>query len=137
MTQSFSNARTGLRDRLESIPGLRVVDFLPETWSDFPVAVISLSQRRGRIALSGTAFEGEFVVLLFLNPANPVQSLVDLDEYIAPAGAKSVQAAIESDASLGGSVEYANLKHIENVGLRQLGAERCAAADFLIRFVTR
>ena len=130
-------ARLGLRQCLESIPDLRVIDHIPDAWSDFPVATISFAGRGRGLTLTGTAFEGEFVVTLMLSAANPREALADLDVYICPLGDQSVQAAIRADANLGGSVDHAWLARVDNIGDRQLGSGSCAAADFHIRFVAR
>ena len=130
MTDRIGAARRGLKRALESVPGLRAIDHVPDAWSDFPVAVVAFERLRANVTLAGSEIAGEITVTLMTGGANPHETLTDLEPLI-----ESVDAALSADASLGGAVHYMVLDRIENIGTRKLGSQRCGAADLRLRFM--
>ena len=130
MTDRIGAARRGLKRVLEGVPGLRAIDHVPDTWSDFPVAVVAFERLRVNVTLAGSEIAGEITVTLMTGGANPRETLTDLEPLI-----ESVDAALSADASLGGAVHYMVLDRIENIGMRKLGSRRCGAADLRLRFM--
>ena len=138
MTNEISEAKDGLKARLESISGLRAIGFEPDGWRDFPVAIIRLDGRSGAVEAGGArTIEGEFVVRVMAANARKRDAHDLLDGYMARSGAASVEAALDGDRTLGGAVEDARLVRVENAGTAGLGGGRYAAADFRVRFVKR
>ena len=106
MRNEILDMKKGLKERLESVPGLRAVTFEPADWRDFPVAVIRLDSRGGsRTAVNGSRFEAEFVVTVMAGGAKRREAYAALDGYIASDGDMSVEAALDGDPTLGGVAE--------------------------------
>ena len=138
MRNDIFDVKRGIKTRLESIPGLRVITYEPEDWRDFPVAIIRLDSRGGsRAGVNGLSFEAEFVVTVMAGGAKRREAYDTLDSYIASAGAMSVEAAIDGDRTLGGVVERARLAGVENARVARMGGGRYAGADFRIRVEKR
>ena len=133
MANEIREALGALETRIGDIPGLRVVrDGAADGWSDFPLAEVRFASREAaRIGFGGSSFEGEIVVTV----AASGERTADLIPFIEPLGAASVEAAIDSDNTLNGAVDYARLVEVSGVGVRQVGGGRRMAADFRIRFV--
>ena len=51
MTSKLKPVRHGVRQALEGIPGLRVTDYRPDTWNDFPLAVVEYGHLRVNVTL--------------------------------------------------------------------------------------
>ena len=130
MTSKLSDVRHELRRVLEGIPGLRVVDYTPDTWNDFPLATVTFSQLRVNVTLSGAEIVGEVEVTLMTSGANLLETLTDLDPLL-----ESVDAAVSADTKLGGAVHYMVLDRMENIGMRNMGSQRCGVADLYLRFM--
>ena len=130
MTSRLTPIRNGVRSVLETIPGLRVLDYMPDTWNDFPLAVVAFAHVRASPTLAGSRLAGEVTVTLMSGGANLPETLADLDPLI-----ESVDAAVSTDATLGGAVHYIVLDRMEKVGVRNMGPQRCVAADLHLRFM--
>ena len=130
------DALDGLKARLETVRGLRVIDYNPSSWSDFPLATVGLAWRSGsQVGLGGASFEGEMLVTVIAPMRTTHPTCRDLMPFIDPLGAMSVEAAIDSDSTLGGSVDDARLVEVGEIGPRRMGGCTYAGADFRIRFV--
>ena len=130
MTSKLKPVRHGVRQALEGIPGLRVTDYRPDTWNDFPLAVVEYGHLRVNVTLAGTEVTGEITVTLMTSGANLFETLTDLDPLI-----ESVDAAVSADMTLGGAVHYVVLDRMENIGMRNMGSQRCGVADLYLRFM--
>ena len=130
MTSRLQPVREGVRRVLEGIPGLRVIDYTPDTWNDFPLAVVAFRRLRVNVNLAGTDVSGEVAVTLVTGSANPHETLTDLDPLI-----ESVDAAVNADTELGGAVHYIVLDRMENMGMRNMGSQRCGVVDLYLRFM--
>ena len=130
MTSDLTPIRNEVRSALETIPGLRVLDYTPDTWNDFPLAVISFARVKVGPTLAGSRLSGEVKVTLMTGGTNLPETLSDLDPLI-----QSVDAAVSADPSLGGAVHYIVLDRMENIGVRNMGPHRRATADLHLRFM--
>jgi hypothetical protein len=97
-----SAVRNGLKDNLETIPGLRVYELIPSP-AVAPAAVVGqldftfdLNNARG---LDQANLD---VVVLVQNLAQKTAQ-INLDKYLQGSGTYSIKAAIESDLTLGGA----------------------------------
>ena len=131
MTDHITKVRRELKRVIQDIPGLRVLDYTPDTWNDFPLAVVSFANVRVGPTLAGSRLSGEIKVTLMTGGPNLPETLSDLDPLI-----KSVDAAVSADPSLGGAVHYIVLDRLENIGVRNMGPHRRAAADLHLRFMS-
>lgn len=100
--------RTGLKTRLETIAGWTVYD----AWPEQPVTPAAWVHYIGPVdgpyaTLGGNAYD-EFEVLVAVTRGAGLAEAQDaLDAYVSRSGAQSVQAAIEGDQTLGGTVDFA------------------------------
>ena len=133
MANEIKTALDALEAALRNIPGIRVVqDGAADGWSDFPLAEVRLASRdAAKIGFGGSSFEGEIVITV----AVASERAADLIPFIEPLGAASIEAAIDSDSTLNGAVDYARLAEVSGVGVRQVSGRRRMAADFRVRFV--
>ena len=129
MTNHITNVRNELKRTMQDIPNLRVIDHVPDTWSDFPVAIITLTHAQDGVTLSGTEIEGEFKVTLLDSGANPLDALIDLEPLIG-----SIRTAINVNTRLDETVHYITLDRIDHIGMKKLGHTHCAAADLHLKF---
>ena len=135
MANEIRDAANGLKRRLEAISGLRVLDHVPGSWNDFPLAVIRLERRSvSQFGLAGSSFEGEFVVSVIASRSTGAGAYANLDPFIDPLGASSIQAAIDGDNTLGGAVDDARLVEVTRMGDRKIGSAMHVGADFRVRF---
>ena len=130
MTTDLTPIRNAGRSVLETVPGLRVLDHTPDTWNDFPLAIVSFAQARVGPTLAGSKLAGEIKVTLITGGTNLPESLTDLDPLI-----ESVHTAISADPKLAGAVHYIVPDRIENIGVRTIGTRPHAAADLHLRFM--
>ena len=131
MSNEIFDMKRGIKARLESIPGLRVITYEPEDWSDFPVAVIRTDGR------NASRSETDFVVTVMAGGAKRMEAYDALDSYIASDGEMSVEAAINGDLTLGGAVERIHLVGVGNIRIVRMGAGQYTSADFSIRVEKR
>ena len=130
MTDHITKVRRELKRVIQDISGLRVLDYTPDTWNDFPLAVVAFANVRVGPTLAGSRLAGEVKVTLMTGGPNLSETLSDLDPLI-----ESVDAAVSADPSLGGAVHYIVLDRTENIGVRSMGPHRRAAADLHLRFM--
>ena len=131
MRNEIFGMKQGIKARLESIPGLRVLTYEPEDWSDFPLAIIRTDGR------SASLFETDFLVTVMAGGSNRRESYDTLDSHIASSGEMSIEAAIDDDVTLGGAADRAYLVGVDNIRIVRMGAGRYAGADFRIRVENR
>ena len=130
MTTELTPIRNAVRSVLETIPGLRVLDYTPDTWNDFPLSIITFAHVRISPTLAGSKLAGEIKVTLMTGGPNLPESLTDLDPLI-----ESVHTAISADPKLAGAVHYIVPDRLENIGVRRVGSRSHAAADLHLRFM--
>ena len=137
MSGSIARAREGLSEALATLPGLRVLGYLPASFSEFPVAVVSFESRDASLTLGGGSSAGLIKVVLVVSSASSLEAQRVLEEYMEPEGARSVQAAVNADNTWGGSVDDGRLVSVDNAGTRSMWGGVYMAADFHFRFVKR
>ena len=137
MANEIKDAKDGLGTRLATISGLRVIDYEPEGWNEYPVAIIRFTRRQvGDVALGGSSFTGEITVTLLVQEAGAEKEGWDeLDLYMAPLGTKSIEAAIDADNTWNSKVDDGRLLEINNIGRRLVFNGVYWGADFVCGFV--
>lgn len=99
---TLAQVRDGLEARLDTIDGLRVVDYVPDDVGGYPAALIFPPTNADYSDdLGAGSFTVELVVMLLV-PANIDRKQLDLYALLDRAGSSSVYAAVEADRSLGG-----------------------------------
>jgi hypothetical protein len=136
MANEIKDAKDGLGTRLATISGLRVIDYPPDSQNEFPAALIRLESRDMDVALGGSSFEGTMLVRVYISMAKPQDAMDELDLYMDPLGAKSIEAAIDGDNTWDSKVDDGRLSRIDNVRIDE-GSDsgRYAKADFHVQFI--
>ena len=101
-------ARDGLAGRLATLTGLRVYSLPPETTPELPAAIIQpgqpLAEYDGTLAGDDVTFR--FTVLLLTGSGDDEQAWQEVAGYVAPSGAGSVKAAVESASGADAGVDW-------------------------------
>lgn len=88
------------------------------------------------IAMQRGADEWRIIVQGFVGAATDIGAQVNLDEWLAPAGALSVKAAIESDRTLGGSVMDSYVESASGYKLYTLDSQaQVLGAEWTVRLL--
>ena len=99
---TLAQVRDGLETRLKTIPGLRVVAYVPDDVPGYPAAIVFPPTNADYSdALGDGSLIVEFVVLLLVSAAVDRKQL-DLYGLLDVSGPSSVFAAVAADRTLGG-----------------------------------
>lgn len=129
--------RDGLKTRLETIAGLRVVDYV--SGQVVPPAAVIIpgdpdSGNAQAISFDSTMARGSddflFTVLILVSIAHDRVAHEALDAYLDGSSAKSVKAAI--DSTLGGVVSYARVSAVRRYGQIKYAGQDFLGAQFLV-----
>lgn len=97
-----AGVRTGLATAVDTISGLRVFDYVPDSLSP-PAAVVEPLEVSFHAAMQDGLTMYRAYVLIILGRMSDRSSQDRLDAYVATTGSTSVKAAIEADKTLGGA----------------------------------
>ena len=97
-----NGVRAGLGTALDTITGLRVFDYVPDSLSPPAAVVEPLEVDYDEAMRRGLDFYRAFI-LVIVGRMSDRSSQDRLDAYVAGSGASSVKAALEADKSLGGA----------------------------------
>ena len=101
MADEIKDAKDGLASRLSTISGLRVMDFPPDSVSEFPMALVLFESRDATQTLGGSSFAGKIKAILLVSSADTQQAYDALDQFMAPLGSSSIEAAVDGDNTWG------------------------------------
>jgi len=99
---TLDEVRAGLKARLNTIDGLRVVDYIPDDVGGYPAALLFPPTN---VDYSDDLGDGSFtvdIVVMLLVPASIDRKQLDLYALLDHTGPSSIFAAVEADRSLGG-----------------------------------
>lgn len=109
MSLDLNATMDGIGQLLKMVSGLRVFDFVPDSFSP-PAAVVSLPES---IDFDFSFREGSHrltvPVYVLVGKASDRSARDQLSVYMANSGASSIKAAIESDPTLGGTAQTARV----------------------------
>ena len=97
-----NGVRTGLGTALDTITGLRVFDYVPDSLSPPAAVVEPLEVDYDEAMQRGLDFYRAFI-LVIVGRMSDRSSQDRLDAYVAGSGASSVKAALEANRTLGGA----------------------------------
>jgi len=97
-----NGVRAGLGTALDTITGLRVFDYVPDSLSPPAAVVEPLEVDYDEAMRRGLDFYRAFI-LIIVGRMSDRSSQDRLDAYVAGSGASSLKAALEADKSLGGA----------------------------------
>ena len=130
MANEIRAAVEGLASALEGVPGLRVHRQPPASLNELPAAVVLFESRGASRTLGGTGFAGRIRVTLAVSTADASEGFDRLYDFMAQSGESSIEAAVSSDRTWGGSVDDGRLASVDNAGRRRLWGGEYVAADF-------
>jgi hypothetical protein len=97
-----SAVRNGLKDNLETIPGLRVYELIPSP-AVAPAAIVGQLDFTFDLNNSRGLDQANLDVVVLVQRLAQKSAQNDLDKYLQGSGDYSIKAAIESDLTLGGA----------------------------------
>jgi hypothetical protein len=132
---SITQIRDGLGDNLRTLPGLRVGETIPDSFSP-PIAIISLGSVQYNGAFNTKTVQGlttyNFTVSVIVGKVAERVAQARLDSYIST-GTATIKAAVESDRTLGGAAFDCVVSEMTNVGAVLLSGDvSYLAADFTV-----
>lgn len=104
MPASLAAIRAGIGNRLDTISGLRVVDYIPDT-APVPCVFISGPESCRAMAFGETKHDWRLKVRFLVSRADDRGGQKQLDAFINT-GTTSVKDAIATDKTLGGVVDF-------------------------------
>ena len=128
---SISTLRTGIKNNLATITGLRTSSFQPDTINPpiaivFPVSVnYDESFNRGMQTYT-------FAVQVIVGRVSERTGQNSLDAFCASTGASSIKLAIESDKTLGGNAFDLRVTDMRNYGELLVGEVNYLSAEFVV-----
>ena len=132
---SITLIRNGLGANLRTLPGLRVAETIPDSFSP-PIAIVSLQSVQYNGAFNTSSTQGlttyNFVVSVIVGKVAERVAQSRLDSYVST-GASSVKKAVESDRTLGGAAFDCVVSDMTNIGAVLLSGDvSYLAADFTV-----
>jgi hypothetical protein len=130
---TIQDIRDGLRDRLQTITGLRASDTIPEQINP-PIAVVSVGTIDYAQSFGGNGLTAyNFVVTVFVSRPSTRSGQNLLDNYMEPSGATSVKATLETVPGLSGASQDVFVSGVNNVGSVTLeDSNTYLTADFAV-----
>lgn len=132
---AISNLREGLANNLRTIPGLRVVETLPDVVNP-PMALIALDTIGYNKQNQKSMAEYTFKISVVVGRVSERVAQQTLDLLVAPEG-NSVKAAIESDRSLGGYAYDVFVPALTAMGAIQINGIDYLSAEFSVQVFAR
>ena len=122
--------REGLSVRLETIAGLNAYRKAPGNIT-VPAAIVRRRQTRYDVTLDG-ADDTTWGITLFVSYANIEVAHEALDDYLDPAGASSVVAAVHADPTLGGVVDFTRVASAEGERITNYAGVDYLSVEFVV-----
>lgn len=127
---SVQEIREGIDARLATIAGLRHDPNVPGVLNP-PHAFVKRRQTTFGVSMDGED-DITFAVTVAVSWADQRTAQIQLDEYLASTGAKSVKAAIDGDPTLGDIVDFAHATVAEEERIVVFNAVEYLAADLVV-----
>lgn len=129
MAGTITAAAEGLKEQLKQIPGLRVVDYLPDQINP-PTAIMTIDSVAYHQAFGGGDPVYQFTITVIVARASERVAQKKLDDFMSYDGTQSVRAAIEADKSLGGAVQQAFIDRSGNIQAITVNEVAYVSVDF-------
>lgn len=134
MALDLGSVMDGLGVRLETISGLRVFDYTPDSASP-PFAVVSLPDEVAYdFTKAGGLDQATVPVHVLVSRVTDRGARDRLVPYVSSTGASSVKAAIEGDVSLGGASDTVRVE-TARISVMSVGGVEWLAATFNVDVV--
>ena len=128
---TFSELRTGLKNNLATISGLRTANLIPDQVNP-PIAIVTPESIAFDTAFQRGMDEYNFTVLVVVHRAAERSAQSSLDAYCNPTGSTSIKTAIESDRSLGGMAQTLRVTDLRTYQALSVGDVDYLAAEFSV-----
>jgi hypothetical protein len=129
MVATISQVSEGIKTRLLTVSGLRVLDYMPDTVNP-PLAFINLTKIEYHRAFGAGGVQFTYTVGVVVGRVSERSGQARLDDYMSYSGAQSIRAALEGDLTLGGVVDSLILSDSANVSSLTIGDANFIAVDF-------
>jgi hypothetical protein len=107
--------RAALKTRLETIVGLRVLDYRPGSINS-PQAIVARQSTTYGVSFDG-ADDHTMAITVYVQFGTDRAAEDNLDAYLNATGASSIVAAIQADPTLGGVVDFTRISNVVDNGL--------------------
>ena len=134
---SVKEMREGLAERARTIPGLRAFPTVLDQVNTPCLFVFGPERIRYNSTLANGSNEFWFPLRLYVARVDEKGAQDRLDAYVSPSGDQSLKAAIDADASLGGLVDFADLREARNYGPYQSGSAHYLGVEFVVFVIAR
>lgn len=128
---TFSELRTGLRNNLATINGLRTANLIPDQVNP-PIAIVTPEGISFDTAFARGLDEYNFTILVVVHRVAERSAQNSLDAFCNPTGATSIKTAIESDRSLGGTAQTLRVTDLRTYQALSVGDVDYLAAEFSV-----
>lgn len=128
---TFSELRTGLKNNLATITGLRTANLIPDQVNP-PIAIVTPETITYDTAFARGLDEYAFTILVVVHRAAERSAQSSLDAYCDPTGSTSIKTAIESDRSLGGKAQTLRVTDMRTYQALSVGDVDYLAAEFSV-----
>lgn len=124
---TLSQVRADLAERLETIPGLYVYPYIPESL-EWPACVVGMPERvEYTLTYGPTGLTWQIPVRLYAARFDAETAQQCIDSYVAAVGSQSIRAALED----GTSTPSSSWHFVKVVECRDFGAYRIADVDYV------
>jgi hypothetical protein len=131
---SITALRTGVRDRLATISGLRVFDYQPDSLVP-PAAVVGWPDIDFDFVMGRGADSFDFPIRIYVGKASDRASNDKLEGYLNPDGATSVKAAVEADKTLGAVADTTRVRAASGVAVFTIGGVDFLGVTFQVEVI--
>lgn len=128
MAASFVDINAGLKDTLLAIPGLRVVDYLPEQINP-PTAIVMVDSVDYEGAFQGGLVSSTHTVMVFVSRTNNRGATIALDQFMSQG---QVPEALKRDYTLDGLVASALVKSAQSFVNYAIGDAQYLGVTFTV-----
>lgn len=134
---TVTDIRAGMAARLSTIPGLRAYPVVLDQILTPCAFVFGPDRIRFDVTAARGCDEFTIPVRVYVGRVAEKDAQRKLDAYVAPVGDQSFKEALEADPSLGGVVDFADLREVRNYGPYQSGDAHYLGAEFVITVIAR
>lgn len=128
---SISTLRTGIKNNLATITGLRTSSFQPDTINP-PIAIVFPVSVNYDATFNRGMQTYTFAVQVIVGRVSERTGQNSLDAFCASTGASSIKLAIESDKTLNGTAFDLRVTDMRNYGELTVGEVNYLSAEFVV-----
>lgn len=132
---TMAEIRAGIAGNLASLDGVQVSPYMLSQPVP-PVVWVSPSTIQYDMAGSRGGDDVEMRVLALFPTTVDVESQILLDEMLDPTGARSIKTLVETDATLGGTVDDVHVTEASGYFVYQLTGGPCVGCEWTVRVIT-